>query len=69
VVVSLTTLPVAAASPLCNIVISSVLHPCRSRQATWSVRLHRLAVRADHLALPSTAEGEPRPRPKPDMAN
>jgi hypothetical protein len=65
----LATLPVAAASPLCNIVISSVLRPRRPRRATWTVRLHRLAVRADHLALPSTAKGEPRPRPKPDMAN
>src|SRR5262249_10792339 len=65
VVVSLTTLLGAAASPLCNIVISSVLRPCRPRRPASAVQL-------DHLgpfngALPLAAQASR--AENPNMAN
>src|SRR5262249_32473033 len=53
-VVSLTTLLGAAASPLCNIVISSVLRPCRPRRPSSPVHLDHLGP--FHRALPLAAQ-------------
>src|SRR5262249_251546 len=64
VVGSWTRLLGAAASPLCNIVISSVLRPCRPRRPASAVQLDRLGP--FNGALPLAAQGEPRRPEKPE---